>query len=118
MVLVASWGISAAFTPSSRARSVLLQRFGKFVRITDPGLNMKLPAGIETLTKVRVQYVYTEEFGTRTIQAGVDTEYSPKQEYLNESLMLTGDLNCAVVPWIVQFRLARSLQIFIQGGGM
>ena len=102
------WGISCFYTIQPGEVGVV-QRFGKFVRITEPGLNMKLPAGIETLTKVRVQYVYTEEFGTRTIQAGVDTEYSPSREYLNESLMLTGDLNCAVVPWIVQFRLERPL---------
>lgn len=104
-VLLVLWGISCFYTIQPGEVGVV-QRFGKFVRITEPGLNMKLPAGIETLTKVRVQYVYTEEFGTRTIQAGVDTEYSPSSEYLNESLMLTGDLNCAVVPWIVQFRLS------------
>ncbi len=105
IVVAALWGISCFYTIQPGEVGVV-QRFGKFVRITEPGLNMKLPAGIETLTKVRVQYVYTEEFGTRTIQAGVDTEYSQSREYLNESLMLTGDLNCAVVPWIVQFRLA------------
>jgi modulator of FtsH protease HflK len=105
IVVAALWGISCFYTIQPGEVGVV-QRFGKFVRITEPGLNMKLPAGIETLTKVRVQYVYTEEFGTRTLQAGVDTEYSPSTEYLNESLMLTGDLNCAVVPWIVQFRLS------------
>ena len=105
IVLAALWGISCFYTIQPGEAGVV-QRFGKFVRITGPGLNLKLPAGLETLTKVRVQYVYTEEFGIRTIQAGVDTEYSPSREYLNESLMLTGDLNCAVVPWIVQFRLA------------
>jgi membrane protease subunit HflK len=105
LVVVGLWCFSCFYTIQPGEVGVV-QRFGKFVRITEPGLNMKLPAGFETLTKVRVQYVYTEEFGTRTIQAGVDTEYSPSREYLNESLMLTGDLNCAVVPWIVQFRLS------------
>jgi membrane protease subunit HflK len=105
IVVAALWGISCFYTIQPGEAGVV-QRFGKFARIAGPGLNLKLPAGLETLTKVRVQYVYTEEFGIRTIQAGVDTEYSPSTEYLNESLMLTGDLNCAVVPWIVQFRLA------------
>jgi membrane protease subunit HflK len=105
LVVVGLWCFSCFYTIQPGEVGVV-QRFGKFVRITEPGLNMKLPAGFETLTKVRVQYVYTEEFGIRTIQAGVDTEYSPSREYLNESLMLTGDLNCAVVPWIVQFRLS------------
>jgi membrane protease subunit HflK len=105
IVVAALWGISCFYTIQPGEAGVV-QRFGKFARIAGPGLNLKLPGGLETLTKVRVQYVYTEEFGIRTIQAGVDTEYSPSREYLNESLMLTGDLNCAVVPWIVQFRLA------------
>ena len=83
----------------------VVQRFGKYVRTTTPGLNFKLPWGIENLTKVKVKYVYTEEFGLRTLRAGVKTEYAPSKRFLNESLMLTGDLNCAIVPWIVQFRI-------------
>jgi membrane protease subunit HflK len=75
------------------------------VRTTTPGLHFKLPRGVEKLTKVKVKYVYTEEFGLRTLRAGIKTEYASGKRYLNESLMLTGDLNTAVVPWIVQFRI-------------
>jgi membrane protease subunit HflK len=83
----------------------VVQRFGKYSRTTSPGLNFKLPRGIEKVTKVKVRYVYKEEFGLRTIQAGVRTRYASGSAYLNESLMLTGDLNVAVVPWIVQYRV-------------
>ena len=83
----------------------VIQRFGKYVRTTTPGLHFKFPQGIESLNKVKVKYVYTEEFGLRTLRAGIKTEYAPSKRYLNESLMLTGDLNCAIVPWIVQFRI-------------
>jgi len=83
----------------------IIQRFGKYVRTTTPGLHFKFPWGIEKITKVKVKRVYTEEFGLRTLRAGVKTEYAPSKRYLNESLMLTGDLNCAIVPWIVQFRI-------------
>jgi membrane protease subunit HflK len=83
----------------------VIQRFGKFVRTTSPGLNFKLPWGIEKLTKVKVRLIYKEEFGLRTIRAGVRTQYARSNAYLNESLMLTGDLNVAVVPWIVQYRI-------------
>ncbi len=83
----------------------VVQRFGKFVRITQPGLNFKLPAGIEKVTKVKVRFVFKEEFGFRTIRAGVRTQYARASAYLNEALMLTGDLNVAVVPWIVQYRI-------------
>ncbi|UCG99690.1 MAG: FtsH protease activity modulator HflK [Deltaproteobacteria bacterium] len=83
----------------------VIQRFGKYVRITSPGLKFKLPWGIEKLTKVKVLLVYKEEFGLRTIRPGVRTQYARSTAYLNESLMLTGDLNVAVVPWIVQYRI-------------
>ena len=83
----------------------IIQRFGKYVRTTPPGLNFKLPRGIEKLTKVPVRLIKKEEFGLRTIRAGVRTQYATDTAYLNESLMLTGDLNVAVVPWIVQYRI-------------
>jgi len=83
----------------------VIQRFGEFVRIEQPGLNFKLPNGIEKLTKVKIDYTYKEEFGIRTLEAGVRTRYAPDSSYLRESLMLTGDLNVALVPWVVQFRI-------------
>ncbi|MBN2060873.1 MAG: FtsH protease activity modulator HflK [Deltaproteobacteria bacterium] len=83
----------------------VVQRFGRFVRTTQPGLNFKLPRGIEKVTKVKVRYVYKEEFGFRTIEAGVQSRFASGSVYLGESLMLTGDLNVAVVPWIVQYRI-------------
>ena len=83
----------------------VVQRFGKYTRTTQPGLNFKLPRGIEKITKVKVRRVYKEEFGFRTLEAGVRTRYASGSAYLNEALMLTGDLNVAVVPWIVQYRI-------------
>ena len=83
----------------------VVQRFGKYVRIAQPGLNFKLPSGIEKVTKVRVQHIYKDEFGFRTLEAGVRTRYAAGSSYLDESLMLTGDLNVAVVPWVTQYRI-------------
>jgi modulator of FtsH protease HflK len=83
----------------------VVQRFGKYVRTTSSGFHLKLPTGIEKVTKVKVMRVFTEEFGTRTIAAGIKTQYAPDSAYIQESLMLTGDLNVAVVPWIVQYRV-------------
>jgi membrane protease subunit HflK len=83
----------------------VVQRFGKFARITQPGLNFKLPAGIEKVTKVKVRRVYKEEFGFRSTSPAQRTRFSAATEDTNVSLMLTGDLNVAVVPWIVQYRI-------------
>jgi membrane protease subunit HflK len=80
----------------------VVQRFGKYVRTTQPGLNLKLPVGIEKVTKVKVRRVYKEEFGFRSSDG---ERFSPAAENANVSLMLTGDLNVGVVPWIVQYRI-------------
>ncbi|MCK4389707.1 MAG: FtsH protease activity modulator HflK [Desulfobacterales bacterium] len=83
----------------------VVQRFGKHVRTTQPGLSFKLPRGIETVTKVKVRHIYKEEFGFRTVEARVRTQYAVSDAYEGEYLMLTGDLNVAMVPWIVQYRV-------------
>lgn len=82
----------------------VVQRFGKYVRSTEPGLHFKIPLGVETVKKIMVRNIYKAEFGFRTVRAGVRTQYS-EQAFLDESLMLTGDLNSAVVEWIVQYRI-------------
>jgi membrane protease subunit HflK len=83
----------------------VVQRFGKYVRTSQPGLNFKLPIGIEKVTKVKVRRINREEFGFRSSQAETRTRFNSESGNINESLMLTGDLNVAVVPWIVQYRV-------------
>ena len=104
VVIVIYLGSSIFFTVAVDEVGVV-QRFGRFVRITSPGLNFKMPRGIEKVTTVKVRYVYKEEFGFRTLKAGVRTRYASDTAYMSEALMLTGDLNVAVVPWIVQYRI-------------
>ena len=82
----------------------VVQRFGRYIATTPPGLHMKLPFGIDKVTPVKVERVFKEEFGTRTIRPGIKSQYSP-YSYVDESLMLTGDLNILDVRWIVQFRV-------------
>jgi membrane protease subunit HflK len=82
----------------------IVLRFGKFVRTAGPGIHFKFPAPIESATKVKVEYVYKEEFGFSTEKAGVQTYYR-KGDYSDESLMLSGDLNIADVEWIVQYKI-------------
>lgn len=82
----------------------LVLRFGKYVRVTEPGLHFKMPLGIERVRKVPIQRQLKEEFGFRTVRAGVQTEYSTKS-FIEESSMLTGDLNSALVEWVVQYRI-------------
>jgi membrane protease subunit HflK len=70
-----------------------------------PGPNFKLPFGIENVTKVRQDRVYKEEFGFQSERSEYDGRYASASDTASISLMLTGDLNVAVVPWIVQYRI-------------
>ena len=79
-------------------------RFGKYVRQGEPGLHFKLPLGIETAIGVPIRKVFKEEFGFRTLRAGVRTQYDPR-DYPEESLLLTGDLNIADVEWVIQYKI-------------
>jgi len=80
-------------------------RLGKYVRTTEPGLRMKVPV-VEEVRKVPVQRQLKHEFGFRTLEAGVRTQYAvPDAALTGEAVMLTGDLNVAVVEWIVQYRV-------------
>ncbi|HSL60314.1 MAG TPA: FtsH protease activity modulator HflK [Desulfotignum sp.] len=101
VLLVLYLGSSIVFTVD-RSEVGVIQRFGKFTRLAEPGLNFKLPAGIEKVTKVNVRTPETEEFGARAETTGTGTYGSASES----SLMLTGDLNVGVVPWIVQYRRA------------
>jgi membrane protease subunit HflK len=84
----------------------VVQRFGRFVRTSDPGPHLKIPFGVETVAKVPVQRTLKMEFGFRTTTPGIKSTYAaPSAETTGESMMLTGDLNVAVVEWIVQYRI-------------
>jgi membrane protease subunit HflK len=91
------------FTVEPEERGIVL-RFGQFVRQVPSGLHAKMPWPFESVTKVPVERQLKEEFGFRTVQPGNQTTYS-QADFSEESLMLTGDLNVAVVEWTAQFRV-------------
>jgi membrane protease subunit HflK len=93
---------SAFFQIDPEEEGVIV-RFGKYVRTVDPGLNVKIPL-IERVYKVPVERQQKLEFGFRTVKAGVQSTYS-RDNFKDESLMLTGDLNLADVEWVVQYRV-------------
>ncbi|MFQ5656596.1 MAG: SPFH domain-containing protein, partial [Candidatus Methylomirabilales bacterium] len=98
LAVVLLW--SSWFTVQPEETGVV-QRFGKVVRTEGPGLHFKIPYGVETVRLIPTARVLKEEFGFRTEVPGRRTRYSARQ-FLNESLMLTGDLNVIDVDWIVQ----------------
>ncbi len=102
-IIVLIFLFSSFFTISQDEVGVIL-RFGKFSHLANPGLNFKLPFGIDQLTKVPILRQQKEEFGFRTAESNIRSSYEEKS-FLSESLMLTGDLNAAEVEWIIQYRI-------------
>ncbi|MFD2999368.1 FtsH protease activity modulator HflK [Pontibacter toksunensis] len=86
---------------------------GQFDRTVEPGLHFILPFGIEEMEKIPVQRQLKQEFGFRTVEAGTNTQYS-RENFGDESLMLTGDLNLANVEWVVQYRIVDSYNYLFQ----
>lgn len=97
-VIMTTW-----FTIEPEEAGIVL-RFGRFVRQVPSGLHMKFPFPLESVVKVPVERQLKEEFGFRTAESGVRTTYS-QADLSSESLMLTGDLNVAVVEWTAQYRV-------------
>ncbi len=95
---------SSVYTVRPEEVGVVLT-LGKYTRTTEPGLHFRAPFGIEKVFKVPVRSQLKEEFGFRTIQAGQRTQYS-NRKFEEEELMLTGDLNSALVEWIVQYKIS------------
>ncbi len=98
--LVGLW--TAYYTIPAESEGVVL-RFGEYIRKVPPGLHFKLPFGIDEVMAVPTQRQMKLEFGfatpghTNLDQAGSDPE--------KERSMVTGDLNSALVEWIVQYRI-------------
>ena len=102
IAVVVLWGAFYQIAPDEMG---VILRFGKFVRTSEPGLHFKWPLGIEALTKVPVQRQLKMEFGYRTTNPGVRSEFAVPEEAQKESVMLTGDLNVVIVEWIVQYKI-------------
>jgi len=83
-------------------------QLGRYNRTLQPGLNFILPFGFETMHKIPVQRQLKQEFGFRTTSSGGERSEYAKEQFADESLMLTGDLNLTDVEWVVQYRITDS----------
>ncbi len=90
IVLVAIALKTAVYTIPTDSAGVVKQ-FGKYNRTTEPGIHLMWPLGIETATDVPVKRVQKEEFGFRTLKAGVDSRYLGTEE-IDAGRLSSGDL--------------------------
>jgi membrane protease subunit HflK len=105
LALVA-WGAWSAYYTVSSDSVAVVQRFGKYLKEVPPGLHFKLPFGIDATTIVPVKRQLKQEFGFTTPGA-TDPYQSPSpRDATRETQMVTGDLNAALVEWVVQYRIS------------
>ncbi|UCF42794.1 MAG: FtsH protease activity modulator HflK [Planctomycetota bacterium] len=96
------WALSGIYIVRPDEEGVV-RRFGRAVRVTEPGPHYHLPVPIEKVNKVRVKQVRRLEVGFRTVSPGPPARYRFMPQ---ESLMLTGDEQIVDAQIIVQYQVS------------
>jgi membrane protease subunit HflK len=89
-----------------QAEEAVITRLGKYHVTKGPGLQIKLPFGIDRSNVVNVKAVQTAQFGFTTVRSGISSAYATGKT--KEATMLTGDLNIVEIEWIIQYRITDS----------
>ncbi|MGD2094021.1 MAG: FtsH protease activity modulator HflK [Phycisphaerales bacterium] len=95
------WFLSGIYIVRPDEQGVV-RRFGKVVKVTEPGPHYHLPNPIEKVDKPKIQQVRRLEIGFETISPGPPARYKFHPE---ESLMLTGDEQIIDAQIIVQYKI-------------
>ena len=109
VVVLGAW--TAYYTVPSDSVAVV-QRFGKYLKEVPPGLHFKLPLGIDAATIVPVKRQLKQEFGFTT--PGSSDPYQSPRDGKRETEMVTGDLNAALVEWVVQYRISDPVRFLFE----
>lgn len=101
-VLLGAW--SSFYTVPAESEGVVL-RFGLYLKTTEPGLRFKLPFRIDQVAIVPVRRQLKQEFGFATGGYSDPAQATSRAEQEEEKSMVTGDLNAALVEWVIQYRI-------------
>ena len=77
-------------------------RFGAYVGTAEPGLAYAIPY-VDEIVQVPTQRLLKLEFGFATPSS--TNEFQGDEDPDDTETMITGDLNTALVPWVVQYRI-------------
>ena len=108
-LIVGAW--TAYYTVPSDSVAVV-QRFGKHIKNVQPGLHFKIPLGVDTATLVPVKRQLKQEFGFTT--PGASDPFQSPANGKRETEMVTGDLNAALVEWVVQYRISDPVKFLFE----
>lgn len=100
-IAIILWLLSGIYIVRPGEQGVV-RRFGRAVRITEPGPHYHLPSPIEKVDKPKVKKIRRIEIGFRTIDPGPPAKY---WFYPEESLMLAGDEQIVDAQITVQYQI-------------
>jgi membrane protease subunit HflK len=100
LLIVLAW--TSCYTVQAESEGVVL-RFGKFLKTVEPGLHFKFPFSIDRVTVLPTRRQLKLEFGFVT--PGYTNPHQAGKDAREERSMVTGDLNAALVEWVVQYRI-------------
>ncbi len=96
--------LTSYYTVPAESEGVVL-RFGRFTGTVSSGLHFKIPLGVDQVQVVPVKRQLKQEFGFGSPGATNPWQATPRSEWNDEKSMVTGDLNAALVEWVVQYRI-------------
>ncbi|MBU6141033.1 MAG: FtsH protease activity modulator HflK [Proteobacteria bacterium] len=100
LVISLLW-LSLGFYQVDTDENAVLLYFGKFYKVTTPGLNYHIPYPFGQVIKKSVTAVNTEEFGFSSSK-----KKNEDRDFNAESLMLTGDENIVDIEFQVQWQIS------------
>jgi membrane protease subunit HflK len=103
LAIILLTGVMMSFYTIPAESEGIVLRFGKYIEKVPSGLHAKLPFGIDNVITVPSQRQQKLEFGFAT--PGFTNPDQISDEPVLEKSMVTGDLNAALVEWIVQYRI-------------
>jgi len=114
LIALAAFGAWSSYYTVPSDSVAVVQRFGKYLDTVPPGLHFKLPLGIDAATIVPVKRQLKQEFGFATPGARDPFQSTARRDGKRETEMVTGDLNAALVEWVVQYRIADPVKFLFE----
>lgn len=99
-ILLAGW--TSYYTVPAESEGVIL-RFGSYLSTVESGLHFKLPLGIDDVSILPTRRQLKMEFGFSSFGYSNPDQVGGSPQV--EKSMVTGDLNAALVEWVVQYRI-------------
>lgn len=112
IVLLVGLGLWTSYYTVPSDSVAVVQRFGKYLKEVQPGLHFKLPLGVDIASIVPIKRQLKQEFGFST--PGANDPYQSPRDGNKETEMVTGDLNAALVEWVVQYRISNPVKYLFE----